>query len=122
MTEITTRPPVTPSSPSSPNSLSSSLVLFMIFSIHPARTHPSLVRPKYSNAVHSTVNGFTDSTTIRHFVMAITVLVAVMQSAASDWAAARLAVAIERVAEALLAEEETQQHILSAHELLRPRP
>ena len=39
-----------------------------------------------------------------------------------DWAAARLAVAIERVAEALLVEEEMQQHIVSAHELLRPRP
>jgi hypothetical protein len=34
------------------------------------------------------------------------VLVAVVQSAASDWAAARLAVAIERVAVALLAEDE----------------
>ena len=32
---------------------------------------------------------------------------AVMQTAASDWAATRLAVAIERVAEALLAEEES---------------
>jgi hypothetical protein len=48
------------------------------------------------------------------------VLVVVMQSAASDWAATRLAVAIERVAEALLVEE--TQHILPAHELLRPRP
>ena len=44
----------------------------------------------------------------------------VVQSAASDWAAARLAVAIERVAEALLVEEEAQR-ILPAHELL-PRP
>ena len=43
-----------------------------------------------------------------------------MQSAASDWAAALLAVAIERVAEALLVEEE--QHILPTRELLRPRP
>jgi hypothetical protein len=33
-------------------------------------------------------------------------VIAVMQSAASDWAAARLGVAIERVAEALLVEEE----------------
>ncbi|HVQ13333.1 MAG TPA: hypothetical protein VMS40_07070, partial [Vicinamibacterales bacterium] len=47
---------------------------------------------------------------------------AIMQSAASDWAATRLAIAIERVAEALLVEEETQQHIVPAHELLRPRP
>ena len=50
------------------------------------------------------------------------VLVVVVQSAASDWAAARLAVAIERVAEALLVEEEAQQHIVPARELLRPRP
>jgi hypothetical protein len=48
------------------------------------------------------------------------VLVMVMQSAASDWAATRLAVAIERVADALLIEEETQR-ILPAHEL-RVRP
>ena len=47
---------------------------------------------------------------------------AIMQSAASDWAATRIAVAIERVAEALLIEEETQQRILPAHELLRPCP
>ena len=33
-------------------------------------------------------------------------LVAVVQTAASDWAASRLAVAIERVAVALLAEDE----------------
>jgi hypothetical protein len=50
------------------------------------------------------------------------VVTAVVQSAVSDWAAARLAVAVERVAEALLVEEEAQQHILPAHELLRPRP
>ena len=50
------------------------------------------------------------------------VVSAVVQSAASDWAATRLAIAIERVAEALLVEEEAQQHILPAHELLRPRP
>ena len=47
---------------------------------------------------------------------------AIMHSAASDWAATRIAVAIERVAEALLIEEVTQQRILPAHELLRPRP
>jgi hypothetical protein len=46
----------------------------------------------------------------------------VVQSAASDWAATRLALAIERVAAALLVEEETQQHIVPARELLRPRP
>ena len=46
---------------------------------------------------------------------------AVVQSAASDWAAARLAAAIERAAESLLVEEETQR-ILPARELLRPRP
>jgi hypothetical protein len=44
----------------------------------------------------------------------------VMQSAASDWAAARLAAAIERVAEALLVEE--AQPIVPARELLRARP
>ena len=42
------------------------------------------------------------------------------QSAASDWAATRLAVAIERVADALLVEEE--QHIVRPHELPRLRP
>ena len=36
---------------------------------------------------------------------------AVMQTAASDWAATRLAVAIERVAEALLAEEESGTNV-----------
>ena len=40
----------------------------------------------------------------------------------ADWAATRLAIAIERVAEALLVEDETQHHIMPAHELLRPRP
>ena len=50
------------------------------------------------------------------------VVSAVVQSAASDWAATRLAIAIERVAEALLVEEEAQQRILPARELLRPRP
>jgi hypothetical protein len=45
----------------------------------------------------------------------------VVQTAASDWAAARLAVAIERVAQALLVEPEEAQRILPAHELrLRP--
>jgi hypothetical protein len=47
---------------------------------------------------------------------------AVVQSAASDWAATRLAIAIERIAEALLVEEEAQQRIVPARELLRPRP
>jgi hypothetical protein len=51
------------------------------------------------------------------------VLVVVVQSAASDWAAARLAAAIEHVAIALAEpEEDAQQRILPAHELLRPRP
>ena len=51
------------------------------------------------------------------------VVAAVVQSAASDWAATRLAVAIERVAEALLAEEaEEAQRILPARELPRARP
>ena len=47
---------------------------------------------------------------------------AVVQSAASDWAATRLAIAIERVAAALLVEKETQQHLVLARELLRARP
>ena len=50
------------------------------------------------------------------------VVVVVVQSAASDWAAARLAAAIEHVAIALAEPEETQQHIVPAGELLRPRP
>jgi hypothetical protein len=50
------------------------------------------------------------------------VVTAVLQSAASDWAATRLAIAIERVAEALLIEEETQQHLVLARELLHKRP
>jgi hypothetical protein len=50
------------------------------------------------------------------------VVSAVVSSAASDWAATRLAVAIERVAEALLVEEAETQRILPPHELLRPRP
>ena len=54
------------------------------------------------------------------------VLVVVVQSAASDWAAARLAIAIERVAEALLVEDEPASgrresvSIVRAHEVLRP--
>jgi hypothetical protein len=48
------------------------------------------------------------------------IVAAVMQTAASDWAAARIAVAIERVAAALLVEEEPQ-HIVP-RELLRVRP
>ena len=50
------------------------------------------------------------------------VVSAVVQSAASDRAATRLAIAIERVAAALLVEKETQQHLVLARELLRPRP
>jgi hypothetical protein len=49
------------------------------------------------------------------------VVIAVMQTAASDWAAARLAVAIERVAEALV-EPEQETHIVQPHELVRARP
>ena len=50
--------------------------------------------------------------------------VVVVQSAASDWAAARLAAAIERVAEALLAEDEPVPQngpgIVRAHGVMRP--
>jgi hypothetical protein len=49
-------------------------------------------------------------------------VIAVVNAASSDWAASRLAVAIERVAEALLVEEEAQQRIVPARELLRARP
>jgi hypothetical protein len=50
-------------------------------------------------------------------------LVIAVMNASSDCAAARLALAIERVAEALLVEgEEAQQHIVPARELLRARP
>ena len=49
-------------------------------------------------------------------------LVAVVQSAASDWAAVRLAVAIEHVAIALAEPEEAQQRVVPARELLWPRP
>jgi hypothetical protein len=48
------------------------------------------------------------------------VLMVVVQSAASDWAAARLAAAIEHVAIALTEPEEAQ-HIVPAHDW-RPRP
>jgi hypothetical protein len=47
----------------------------------------------------------------------------VVSTAASDWAASRLAVAIERVAEALLVEEEPAQNgsgIVRPHALVRP--
>ena len=50
------------------------------------------------------------------------VLVAnVMQTAASDWAASRLAVAIERVAAALV-ERAEEPPIMPARELLRVQP
>jgi hypothetical protein len=49
-------------------------------------------------------------------------VIAVVNAASSDWAASRLAAAIERVAEALLVEEVETQRILPARELLRPRP
>ncbi len=48
--------------------------------------------------------------------------VVVVQSAVSDWAAARLALSIERVVEALLVEPEQEARIVPAHELLRARP
>ena len=44
----------------------------MIFSIKPARTIQSLVRPHWRNARAVTVNRFTGGAQIRHFVMAIT--------------------------------------------------
>ena len=50
-------------------------------------------------------------------------VVAVMNAASSDWAASRLAVAIERVAEALVVEEETpgrRDAIMAVHGVLRP--
>jgi hypothetical protein len=52
-------------------------------------------------------------------------VIAVMQSAASDWAAARLGVAIERVAEALLVEEAVAQNgsgIVRTQGLVRAGP
>jgi type IV pilus biogenesis protein CpaD/CtpE len=50
------------------------------------------------------------------------VLVVTVQTAASDWAASRLAVAIERVAQALLVDDESSHRIVRAHELQRVRP
>jgi hypothetical protein len=51
-------------------------------------------------------------------------VVAVVQAASSDWAATRIAVAIERVAEALLVEEEVsgrpEVSIVRDHGLVRP--
>ena len=50
-------------------------------------------------------------------------VIAVMNAASSDWAASRLGVAIERVAEALLVEGRSrwrQNGIVRAHGLLRP--
>jgi hypothetical protein len=49
-------------------------------------------------------------------------VIAVTNAASSDWAAARLGVAIERVAEALLVDDEETQRIVPARELLRARP
>ena len=49
------------------------------------------------------------------------VVVAVMQTAASDWAASRLAVAIEGVAAALV-EPVEEPPIMPARELLRVQP
>jgi hypothetical protein len=49
-------------------------------------------------------------------------VIAVMNAASSDWAAARLAVAIEHVAIALAEPEEAQQRIVRASGFLRPRP
>ena len=61
-----------------------------------------------------------------HAVAHPELIVVAMQSAASDWAAARLAAAIERVAEALLVEEESTsgrpEVLVPPHELLQPRP
>ena len=48
------------------------------------------------------------------------VVVVVVQSAASDWAAARLAIAIERVAEALLVEEEEAAVLQNGSGIVRP--
>jgi hypothetical protein len=50
-------------------------------------------------------------------------VIAVMNAASSDWAASRLAVAIEQVAVALLAEDEQMQNgpgIARAHGVMRP--
>jgi hypothetical protein len=52
------------------------------------------------------------------------VVIAVMNAASSDWAASRLGVAIERVAEALLVEEEAtpgrRDAVVAVHGVLRP--
>jgi hypothetical protein len=50
------------------------------------------------------------------------VLVVVVQSAASDWAAARLAAAIEHVALALAEPEEVQRILPAGESLVRVRP
>jgi hypothetical protein len=51
-------------------------------------------------------------------------VIAVMNAASSDWAAARLGVAIERVADALLVEEEAtpgrRDAVVAVHGVLRP--
>jgi hypothetical protein len=50
-------------------------------------------------------------------------VIAVMNAASSDWTASRLAVAIEQVAVALLAEDEQMQNgpgIVRAHGVMRP--
>jgi hypothetical protein len=47
---------------------------------------------------------------------------AVLNAASSDWAAMRIAAALEFIGRALLVEEEETQHILPARELLRSRP
>ena len=49
-------------------------------------------------------------------------VIATMNAASSDWAASRLAVAIERVAAALLLDDESSHSIVRAHELQRMRP
>jgi hypothetical protein len=49
-------------------------------------------------------------------------VIAVMNAASSDWAAARLGAAIGRVAIALAEPQEEDQHIVPARELLRARP
>jgi hypothetical protein len=49
-------------------------------------------------------------------------VIAVMNAASSDWAAARLGAAIERVAIALAEPQEEDQHIVPARELLGARP
>jgi hypothetical protein len=49
-------------------------------------------------------------------------VIAVVNAASSDWAASRLAVAIERVAQALLVDDESSHSIMRAHELQRMRP